>query len=88
MGKMLASLGKLIGLINVFMEMVGGPQVPDLSDLAGRPLDDVIAPIDALIEAFQVALGTRCQYLDLNDVLEAYTKSVFALGSCYDPKIR
>ena len=54
-GKALASLGKLIGLINLFMGMVGGPEVPDLSDLAGRPLDDVIPPIDAIIEALQTA---------------------------------
>jgi len=27
--------------------------VPDLSNLAGRPLDDVIAPIDAIIEMLQ-----------------------------------
>jgi len=54
-GKALASLGKLIGLINLFMGMVGGPEIPDLSDLAGRPLDDVIPPIDALIETLQNA---------------------------------
>ncbi len=52
-GKSLAALGKLIGLINLFMGMIGGPQVPDLSDLAGRPLDDVIPPIDAIIETLQ-----------------------------------
>ena len=54
-GKALASLGKLIGLINLFMGMVGGPEIPDLSDLAGRPLDDVIPPIDALIKTLQNA---------------------------------
>lgn len=54
-GKALASLGKLIGLINLFMGMVGGPEIPDLSDLAGRPLDDVIPPIDAIIETLQNA---------------------------------
>ncbi len=52
-GKSLASLGKLIGLLNLFLGMVGGPEVPDLSDLAGRPLDDAIAPIDAIIETLQ-----------------------------------
>jgi len=54
-GKSLAALGKLIGIINLFMGMVGGPEIPDLSNLAGRPLDDVIAPIDAIIEALQTA---------------------------------
>lgn len=54
-GKALASLGKLIGLINIFLGILGLPEVPDLSDLAGRPLDDVIPPIDAIIEALQTA---------------------------------
>ncbi len=52
-GKSLASLGKLIGILNLFLGIVGGPEVPDLSNLAGRPLDDVIPPIDAIIEALQ-----------------------------------
>ena len=52
-GKALASLGKLIGLLNVFLGMIGGPEVPDLSNLAGRPLDDVIPPIDAIIKTLQ-----------------------------------
>lgn len=52
-GKALASLGKLIGILNIFLGMVGAPEVPDLSNLAGRPLDDVIPPIDAIIEALQ-----------------------------------
>lgn len=54
-GKMLASLGKLIGLINLFMGMIGGPKIPDLSDLAGQPLDDVIEPLDAIIEVLTTA---------------------------------
>ena len=52
-GKSLAGLGKLIGILNIFLGIVGGPEVPDLSNLAGRPLDDVIPPIDAIIEALQ-----------------------------------
>ena len=39
--------------VSCFLGMVGGPEVPDLSDLAGRPLDDAIAPIDAIIETLQ-----------------------------------
>ena len=54
-GKSLASLGKLLGIIGMFMGMIGGPEVPDLSNLAGRPLDQVIPPLDALIEALQTA---------------------------------
>ncbi len=56
-GKALASLGKLIGLLNIFLGMVGAPEVPDLSTLAGRPLDDVLPPIDAIIEALQTVRG-------------------------------
>jgi hypothetical protein len=52
-GKALASLGKLIGILNIFLGIVGAPEVPDLSNLAGRPLDDVIPPIDAIIESLQ-----------------------------------
>ncbi len=52
-GKSLAALGKLIGLLNLFLGMVGGPEVPDLSDLAGTPLDEAIPPIDAIIETLQ-----------------------------------
>ncbi len=57
-GKALASLGKLIGLINVFMGIVGGPEIPDLSDLAGRPLDEVIEPLDATVETLKTARDT------------------------------
>ena len=49
-GKSLASLGKLIGLVNIFLEMVGAPTVPDLSSLAGTPLDEVVPPIDAIVD--------------------------------------
>lgn len=52
-GKMLASLGKLIGLLNVFLGTIGAPEVPDLSSLAGRPLDDAIPPIDAIVKSLQ-----------------------------------
>jgi hypothetical protein len=54
-GKMLASLGKLIGLINLFMGMIGGPEIPDLSDLSGKPLDQVIEPLDAIVEVLENA---------------------------------
>ncbi len=54
-GKMLASLGRLIRLVNPFFGMLGLPEVPSLSELAGKPLDLVIEPLDALIEVFQNA---------------------------------
>ena len=54
-GKSLAALGKLIGLVNLFMGMVGGPEIPDLSDLAGRPLDEAIEPLDAIVDALETA---------------------------------
>lgn len=54
-GKALASLGKLIGLINIFLGILGLPEVPDLSDLAGRPLDDVVPPLDAIVELLENA---------------------------------
>ena len=52
-GKSLASLGKLIGLLNLFLEMIGGPEIPDLSELAGRPLDETIGPLDAMVASLQ-----------------------------------
>ena len=52
-GKSLAALGKLLGIINIFMGLIGGPQVPDLKNLAGRPLDKAIPPFDALIKTLE-----------------------------------
>jgi hypothetical protein len=54
-GKSLAALGKLLGIINLFMGLIGGPQVPDLKDMMGRPLDDTLPPLDALIKALESA---------------------------------
>lgn len=54
-GKSLAALGKLLGLINLFMGLIGGPKVPDLSNLAGRPLDQTIPPLDDLIKVLVAA---------------------------------
>ena len=52
-GSSLASLGNLIGLLNVFLGMVGGPQAPDLSSLAGRALEEAIPALDVVVEAMQ-----------------------------------
>ena len=54
-GAGLASLGRVLGIVSLFMGMIGGPMVPDLSSLAGVSLAGVIAPIDALVEALQAA---------------------------------
>ena len=54
-GKMLASLGRLIGLINLFSGMIGGPEIPDLSELSGVPLEEVIDPLDALVDTLKTA---------------------------------
>jgi hypothetical protein len=48
-GKQLASLGQLLGIINLFMSLIGGPKIPDFGDMAGKPLDEVIEVIDALV---------------------------------------
>lgn len=54
-GKGLASLGRLLGMIDLFMGIVGGPRVPDLTQLQGKPLDQAIEPIDDLIRALTAA---------------------------------
>jgi hypothetical protein len=36
------------GLMDIFLAIVDAPEVPDLSNLAGRPLDDVLPPLVAL----------------------------------------
>jgi hypothetical protein len=52
-GKSLAALGKLIGILNMLLGMIGGPEVPDLNSLSGRPLDQVIPPLDAIVETLK-----------------------------------
>ena len=54
-GKSLAALGKLLGLINLVLGLLGGPKVPDLSKLAGRPLDDTLPPLNELIKVLSAA---------------------------------
>lgn len=48
-GKQLASLGKLLALIGIFMDMIGGPKIPDLAHMKGLPLNAVLKPIDELV---------------------------------------
>lgn len=54
-GKSLASVGRLLGIIELFMGLFGGPKVPNLTSLQGRPLDQALEPIDALLKALQAA---------------------------------
>lgn len=49
-GAGLASLGKLLAIIGIFMDLIGGPKIPDLSSIDGAPLADAIKPIDELVE--------------------------------------
>lgn len=56
-GKSLAALGKLIGILNIFLGMVGAPEVPNLSDLAGTPLDEVVPPLDAIVDQLTKVRG-------------------------------
>ena len=48
---------KLIGILNIFLGMVGAPRCPTISNLAGRPLDEVVPPIDAIVKALQDVRG-------------------------------
>jgi hypothetical protein len=48
-GKELASLGRLLGLIDLFMGMIGGPKVPNLAHLNGKPLRELTKPLDELV---------------------------------------
>lgn len=46
----LNSIGRLFGILNIFLGMIGLPQIPDLSNLAGAPLDPLVALIQQLID--------------------------------------
>jgi hypothetical protein len=71
-GKNLASLGKLLTLLGIFMKMIGGPEIPDLAHLHGAPLKSVIAPIDALahvLMAIRIAIPFPTKLLHTSHVL-------------------
>jgi len=52
--KGLIVLGRLIGMVIFLLDLAGVPvEVPDFEEIAGAPLDLIIEPIDALIEALQ-----------------------------------
>jgi hypothetical protein len=54
-GRALAALGGLIGILRILLGLIGGPTIPDLSSLDGVPLDDAIAIFDEVITAFRTA---------------------------------
>ena len=54
-GKALGSIGQLIALMNIFLGMIGGPEIPDLSELSGKPLEQVLEPLDAIVGVLENA---------------------------------
>jgi hypothetical protein len=55
LGKALGSIGQLIALMNIFLGMIGGPEIPDLAELSGKPLDQVLDPLDAIVGVLEDA---------------------------------
>ena len=55
MGQSLASLGRLVGLMNLFLGMIGGPEVPldGLTAISGKSLGHAIEPLDAFIQTLK-----------------------------------
>jgi hypothetical protein len=52
LGTGLASIGHLLGLVELFGKLAGRDlATPNMGDLAGRPLDQAVAPIDTMIGA-------------------------------------
>ena len=51
LGESLCSLGRLVGLVNLFLGMIGGPEVPldGPTAISGKSLDRAIEPLDAFI---------------------------------------
>lgn len=55
--KALIVLGRLLGFIRLFLSLIPGgldEKVPDLSTILDSPIDDVLGPIDAGIEALTI----------------------------------
>ena len=53
LGKGLGALGTLLGILDIFMAMIGGPKSPNLSAISGKPLDDAVKPLDDLVKTLQ-----------------------------------
>ncbi|MBI3184813.1 MAG: hypothetical protein HYZ28_21965 [Myxococcales bacterium] len=54
LGEGAAPVNRLIGVINLFMEIVGLPKLPDLSNL-GTDAQAALAPLDAIVEQLKTA---------------------------------
>jgi hypothetical protein len=55
--KSMASLERLLVLVNLFMGLIGGPQVPLASKLSGKPLDQAVPELDHMIKLLEFAHG-------------------------------
>lgn len=55
--KTMASLERLLVLVNLFLGLVGGREVPLPSKLSGAPLDEAVPQIEAIIRALEAAHG-------------------------------
>ena len=53
LGARLGALSKLIAILNIFTNMVGAPEVPDLASLSDQPLDAIVEPLDAIVEVLR-----------------------------------
>lgn len=54
LGESVAPLNRLVGVINLFMELLGLPKVPDISSL-GDDAEAALVPLDAAIDALKAA---------------------------------
>jgi len=57
-GKQLASVGRVVGTINLLMGLIGGPTVPPLSTADGGALADIVSLLD---ETLHVLRNVRAQ---------------------------
>jgi len=53
LGKGLGALGTLLGILDIFMAMIGGPKAPNLSAMSGKPLDQAVKPLDDLVKTLK-----------------------------------
>lgn len=48
-GKSLASLGRLIGLTNLFLKLIGVQEIPSLENISGQPIESALLPLNNMI---------------------------------------
>ena len=53
LSKGLGAVSTLLGILSIFTSMIGGPKVPDLSSLSGKPLGEAVKPLDDLVKTLQ-----------------------------------